>query len=189
LSHCENLERDRGVGAFWEARFCEMARLYGHYFTPHQFERERAASVYGPNRARLILPDITIWSGEGEHHEVKHKAPTAHDSFGLEAYRFDSLVAFAGITGEPVYYTIHNHALAGGFEATENHIDHWVQCEVTALAEMPRLTARGRSWVNNKVAEVEIHYWPMNFFSPLAYVWPLRKSAEREGGGQSQRSA
>jgi len=168
--HCTDNEENRQIGAFWECEFCKMAKHYGHVFTPHQWGRGRIAAFAYSASGRIILPDITIWSGAGQHHEVKHKNPTPYRMFGLESYRFDSLVTFADTTAEPVYYTIHNWEVIGR-DSKENRPVDWQFCEIKTLRDTPYKEAWGRSWVNGAEKRVPILYWPVTYFVPLTQLW------------------
>ena len=88
MAHCEDNAADRKMGALWEKEFCLMAKGYGHVFIPHQHRKEGAASAYGPS-GHLLVPDVTILSGGGQHHEIKHKNPAKGQLFGLEEYRLE----------------------------------------------------------------------------------------------------
>jgi hypothetical protein len=170
MGHCEDNHRDRELGAYWERRFCRMARNYGHAFTPHQFGRDRRAACAYHIGGHIILPDITIWSSPGQHHEVKHKNPTRDHRFGLETYRFTSLLQFAEITGQPVYYTIHNWEAAGR-DNLENRILDWYTCDTDTLLANQGISQWGDSWVNGEKKRVPILYWPVTLFRPLIEVW------------------
>jgi hypothetical protein len=165
--HCVDLEADRGLGAYWENKFCELAAGFHRYFTAHQLGRSSAACAGGPNGRYLLLPDITLWSSLGEHHEVKHKAPTRYGSFGLERYRFKALVQFAELTGQPVYYTIHDHSRAGGRDSTLNRLEDWVAAEVSVLKGQQE-ERPAPSWVNGQHRCVPVCYWRKELFTPLA---------------------
>lgn len=123
---------DREVGQYWETQFCGMARVYGKTFTPHQFRRVGSAMFYGgaadlDGKTQWTLPDITVWSAPGEHHEIKHKNPDRSGCYGLERYRLDALVRFANTTRQKVYYSIHDWEMAGASSAKEqvaNDIEH-----------------------------------------------------------------
>jgi hypothetical protein len=173
--HCTDLEENRRIGEFWEQQFCKLARQYGHVYTPHQFGKDRIAACAFTSSRPIILPDITIWSGDGAHHEIKHKDPAKHYRFGLEVYRLESLLAFAKITGEPVYYTIHNWR-AMGRNHKYNRLCDWVTCNVHRLNEERSKPELGPSWVNGKVMEVDILYWPLYLFKPLANLWQIADS-------------
>lgn len=177
--HCENLQADRQLGAYWEQQFCVLAARFGRFFSAHQLNRTGAACAGGPSAAYLLLPDITIWSAPGEHHEIKHKAPTPYGSYGLERYRFEALLWFAQITGQRVYYTIHDHSRTGGRNANVNRIEDWVTAEVRALAGQEKV-ARGPSWVDGKKKDVCICYWPTELFRPLGYHFALGAAPIRQ---------
>ena len=173
-AQCSDLRADRGLGALWERNFCLLASRFGKSFTPHQIGRDGASAAAFARQSKhwnaYTLPDVTVWTAPGEHHEIKHKAPTKYNSFGLERYRFDALVWFRKETGQAVFYTIHNHFLAGGRDVAENCIEDWVTCEVGRLAgqfkEWP-----GTSYVGGKPTQVPICYWNVGLWRPLQEIW------------------
>jgi len=178
---------DRATGQYWENQFCRMARQRGKLFTPHQFGRDaKSAMFYGPTdlegKSGWTLPDITIWSAPGEHHEIKHKNPTFDGMYGLERYRLDALVRFANATGQPVYYTIHDWERAGAScssEPVENHIDHWLVGDVSLLSRgCTRKKLDEWTYYNGEMRQVEVWYWSadpdrrvLRWFRPLAELW------------------
>jgi len=176
--HCTNLSQDRNIGAMWERNFCRLAAQFGRTFTPMQIGREQSAQAYGQVDGKWnqwTLPDVTVWTCPGEHHEIKHKEPTPYDSFGLERYRLDALEWFMKETGQVVFYTIHRHDLNGGRESKSNHIEHWftanVQTLVEAIASKVAILRRGPSWCGGKKIETLIVYWPVRLWAPLADNW------------------
>lgn len=172
MSHCADLARDRGLGAYWERQFCVMARDYGLMFSPLQIGRSGSAVAYkGHDWNALTLPDVVIWTWPGQHHEIKHKNPTRGGKFGLEQYRFRALLAFAKETQQRVFYTIHNHDLSGGPDAKHNDIAHWVTADVLALDGAWDSLATMSSWVDGKRREVPICFWSRTIWAPLAEVW------------------
>lgn len=150
-----------------------MAAQYGYMFTPLQIGRNKSVSAYygGTKWNRLTLPDITIWSYPGQHHEIKHKSPTRYNQFGLEEYRLKSLVKFARATCQDVMYTIHNHAMSGGRDTVENQIQHWLTANVLELIMHIDGKYPGFSWVDGKRKEVLIFYWNISRFYPLLEYW------------------
>lgn len=182
MLHCSDNKADRSIGAIWERHFCELAARHGLMFSPLQLAKQGAAVAYWRKEKRwhsLTLPDVTIWTAPGQHHEIKHKEPTKYGQFGLEVYRFDALLSFAETTGQKVYYTIHNHALAGGREVTVNRLEHWITAEVRALDhKWARKAENGVSWVNGiRRDNVPIYYWPAELWKPLASLWTLATEA------------
>jgi len=175
MGHCTNLKEDRDLGEFWEKMFCKLAKENQLSFTPMQIGRESSAVAAAPDGKYYTLPDITIWSAPGEHHEIKHKQPNRYGRYGLERYRFDALVWFWRETGQEVLYTIHDWRTAGGKWLTENNIDHWVTAtierlyEVVARGEM--LEFPGDSYVNGEVKRVPICYWKTENWLPLERRW------------------
>lgn len=181
-AQCVDLQADRAVGEYWERQFCKMAAHHGKMFTPHQIGREKSAqacSIFAGKYKLWTLPDVTVWTRPGEHHELKHKDPakTLGGSFGLERYRLDSLIQFAAETGQRVFYTIHNYALqpnetrAGKKLNRENNHTHWVTSDVTYLNQNVDANQPGASWVAGRRQEVQICYWRVERFFPLMAVW------------------
>jgi len=176
--HCGNNQADRALGAFWEKAFCQLAGLHDLVFTPMQIGRIGAAIAYARGSEtynRFLLPDVVIWTCPGEHHEIKHKEPTSYGRFGLEEYRLQALVNFARLTGQDVMYTIHNHALSGGRDATVNDIAHWITANVLALdGHYNHRQNNGESYVNGVGKTVPILYWDSAFWIPLDKYWQTR---------------
>lgn len=176
MLQCLDNKADRDIGAYWERKFCDLSAGYGLMFTPLQIDKSGAATAYwkeGRNWQRLLLPDVVIWTYPGQYHEIKHKTPTVHGSFGLEAYRFHSLLDFARKTRQAVFYTIHNHALSGGRDCKDNDIDHWVTVNILELDKQQSFTSNnGSSYVNgNKVNNISIYYWDTSLWKPLSTLW------------------
>jgi len=172
MGHCTDNGADREIGKFWERQFCLLAMRRGLMFSPMQIGRNGSAVAYqGPRWKPLTLPDVTVWTAPGQHHEIKHKNPTSHGTFGLERYRLDALLAFARETEQDVMYTIHNHDLAGGRDVQINEVGHWLTVNVLELDGAWSFRGRGWSWVNGKKQEVEICYWPADKWVSLAEYW------------------
>ena len=173
MKQCINNASDRELGKYWERQFCIMAYKYGKCFTPHQWNSvEKSAVCYKANKNIYLLPDITIWTSPGEHHEIKHKNPTKKNSVGLEKYRFDSLMSFKNETKQKVYYTIHNHDLSGGRDGTENNIRHWFTSEVGVnIDDKNAFVCDGYSWVNGQKKDVIMYYWDYGLFCLLKNLW------------------
>ncbi len=174
MKHCEDLSADRDIGQYWERQFCIMAARRGFLFTPMQIGRPDSALAYSYGTARwqsLTLPDVTIWTFPGQHHEIKHKNPTRTGCFGLEQYRFDALKRFAAVTQQSVLYTIHNHDLAGGRDAKDNNIEHWITADICALDGTWLEERRLPSWVNGVKKDVFQYFWPAGLWIPLADYW------------------
>ncbi len=170
--HCQDLVRDRTLGQYWERQFCKMARDYGFMFTPMQIGRKESVVAYkGRDWNVYTLPDVTMWTAPGQHHEIKHKNPTRSGEFGLERYRFDALRAFAEETEQGVFYTIHNHDLSGGAQATVNHMAHWLTANVLTLDGRWSVERWMSSWVNGQKRQVSILFWSVELWQPLADLW------------------
>lgn len=177
--HCQNIQKDRDVGAYWERMFSVMAAKQGKWITPLQLGRTESAATYtlaGAKWQRLILPDVTVWTAPTEHHEIKHKNATRHGDYGLEQYRYQSLYDFAIMTGHAVMYTIHDHDLAGGRDKKANQIEHWLTVDVLDLYRHWKGPFNNYSWVNGQRKQVPIYYWPKTLWMPLVEYWrPLDK--------------
>jgi len=171
---CVNLGKDRAIGAYWERQFCVLAKQYGFMFTPMQIGRTKSALAYkgnGKQWNRFTLPDVTVWTAPGQHHEIKHKEPNRYGSYGLEQYRFDALMAFAKETGQDVLYTIHDHQLAGGKKNKENDIAHWLTIPIVVLDGTWNWTGPGNSWVNGQEKKVTMYYWSTDIWWALSDYW------------------
>ena len=132
--HCGDLSGDRRLGEYWERQFCVMMAERGKTFTPHQIGRQTSASAWSKTDKEynhFTLPDVTIWTSPGEHHEIKHKNATKSGRFGLEHYRLDALVEFARETNQLVLYTIHDHK--GNRDDKTNRPDDWLTISVLRL--------------------------------------------------------
>lgn len=175
---CNDLIGDRKLGEEWEVNFGTLAKNYGATFTANQIGRTGAAEAYylgsDGKRARLILPDFALWTFPGQHHEIKHKDRAKRgprkECYGLERYRFDSLVEFQGRCKQVVYYTIHDHEKAGGKLVKENRIQDWVTAPVDILDGSWSFSENGDSYCNSGTKTKEILYWHYSLFTPLEYV-------------------
>lgn len=172
---------DRLIGERWEGRFCGMARTLGKVFTPHQFKRpNQSAMFYGPGvgngKSGWTLPDVTVWSAPGEHHEIKHKKRVpGRGWYGLEVYRLQALLHFARTTEQSVYYTIHDWEVAGAPNSRAdwpNDIGHWFVADVAALARRHAKEMDSPTYYNGQIRQLPTRYWPADeFFRPLAEIW------------------
>lgn len=181
---CDDNTKDRETGAHWERQFSVMAGDRGYLFTAHQIGRTTSAAAHrreGKDWAVLTLPDITIWSAPGQHHEIKHKSPDRSGCYGLESYRLRALHAFHVETGQAVFYTIHDWSLAGAMSSTEsvpNQLGDWVTADVRDLYGRYTDTRQGTSWYAGKRRDnVTVHYWRVQRFQPLADVWAALREA------------
>ena len=173
---CKNLQADRGLGEYWEREFCKLAAQQGFSITPMQIGRTKSAQAYrqeGSAWHHLTLPDITVWTCPGQHHEIKHKNPTQHGAFGLEKYRLDALLWFANETKQDVLYTIHNHDLSGGRDKKENNIEHWLTAKITDLDGKHNFACMFTSYVNGEKRKVPGFYWDMKLWQPLSEYWRI----------------
>jgi hypothetical protein len=187
LDNSPNLDRDRNLGAYWERQFCRLAGACGSVILPQQIGRTGAARVFyrdAETWQQRILPDVTLWTRTGcEHHEIKHKAPTRNGGlYGLEKYRFDDLLWFSRKSKEPVFLTIHNHALSGGRDGRVNSIAHWVTARIDDLNERWIMRSISSTWMNGKRATAEVFYWPQWLFRPLAHHLSSQVPPRPSGG-------
>lgn len=176
--HCADLFKHREQGQYWERQFCDMAASYGKAFSPHQLKHDGAAVAWLKGKdgrwcPPLTLPDVTIWTAPGEHHEIKHKNPTWTGMFGFEDYRLRALLWFARETGQAVYYTIHNHDLSGGPDMRRNNVAHWVTINVLELdGTWSRTQENGDTYRNGVRGKARrIYYWNATLWQPLEGIW------------------
>lgn len=178
-------KKDRENGEYWEREFCLMAGHYGKVFTQHQLNRSSAAAFYGrqgPGWETKLLPDVTIWSAPGEHHEIKHKDPTRDGCYGLEVYRLESLVRFVNTTGQQVLYTIHDWRHAGcqsSDDRPENRIEDWFFADIADLSRSHTKLRLSPSYVDgDDRPDVPTFYWRVaEYFHPLSTLWAPRLRA------------
>ncbi len=173
-NHGNNLKQDRALGEQWERNFCRWAFVYKKSFTPMQIGRTESAIAWETRDHKYnpyTLPDITVWTSPGEHHEIKHKNPTRHNSFGLEAYRFEALLWFSCETQQRVMYTIHNHDLSGGRNSLVDKLNHWATIDVKDLNNKWIMVRPGPSYMNGKKKIVPIYYWSIDLWMPLKEFW------------------
>jgi hypothetical protein len=177
---CVDLAADRALGQFWEHQFCKISAQFGRSFTAHQIGRSRSAQAFFHHNGKyhpMTLPDITVWTAPGEHHEVKHKDPSKDGYFGLEKYRLEALVWFLRETKQRVYYTIHDYKEQRGITriekklSKENNPLHWVTCDIEELAQTVDKTDLGPSWVGGEERIVPRCYWRVSRFTPLFWIW------------------
>lgn len=174
MDHCSDNKADRKLGEYWEREFCKMAATEGMSFTPMQIGRIKSAQAFiqaGQRWNCYTLPDVTVWTAPGQHHEIKHKSPTSWSTFGLEVYRFNALQWFAKETQQDVLYTIHNHALSGGRDGKGNDITHWLTASIVELGGRWLSRSLVNSWVAGEKRRVPIYYWPVGLWQPLVEYW------------------
>jgi hypothetical protein len=182
--HLHSNPDDRELGKLWEQQFCRLAAWYGKAFVPQQIGRDTAARWYTGSNAAL-LPDITIFSAPGEHHEIKHKNPTPDyrprlRSYGYEAYRLRPLLIFRRVTQQPVLYTVHDWELAGVKHSDvpmPNIVHHWRTVDVLTLEAYLKdhhiPPERVDTWLNGEKAKCLGYYWPVNIWIALDAWWGL----------------
>lgn len=170
VEHCGDNAGDRSIGDYWERQFCQMAESFGFIFTAHQLHKSVSATYNGAMEG--TLPDVTIWCCPAQHHEIKHKDPTRSGCYGLEVYRFEALKRFANLTGEPVYYTIHDHHQAGGKHERENRLSDWCTAQVCDLDGAWTGIYPFPSYVNGERRDrVPTYLWPVDLWQPLDELW------------------
>jgi hypothetical protein len=178
----------RKLGERWERHFGTMAASHGLVFTPHQIVcgTGESAAAYGQENGQwktYLLPDVTVWTAPGEHHEIKHKERDNQFCYGLERYRLDALVGWANKTRQRVCYTIHDYNDACGQlqyypiaaeTDTPNDIRHWWCADILNLAQKnTRVNPNDTSLINGRLrSPVEVVYWRRSeFFRPLRELW------------------
>lgn len=177
MAHCSDNTKDRKIGKLWERNFCKEAAQYNKAFTPMQIGRSGSAQAYTWTKGAdkwnpYTLPDVTVWTYPGEHHEIKHKNPTPRNQYGLEVYRFDALLWFAKETQQSVMYTIHDWQMAGGKDRPSK-IEHWVMANVLSLNNnWTHETDKFPSWIDGqKKANVPQYFWSIDLWTPLTIYW------------------
>lgn len=180
LAEGRNNTSDRDLGKKWECHFCDLAVQYNKSFSPQQIGRDEAARWYAPTANGLnprLLPDVTVWTAPGEHHELKHKNP-ASGCYGLERYRLDALVAFRHETDQPVLYTIHDWELAGAVNSRApmlNRIEHWRTVDVLVLHDYVNAEHLDErhfpTYVNGQMQLRPGYFWPTELWQPLEWWW------------------
>lgn len=177
VKHCADNLGDRQTGAKWERNFGILAAQQGKCFTPHQIGRESAAAAYAKTNGKwnhYLLPDVTIWSSPGEHHEIKHKNAHVDGTYGLERYRLDALISFQKETKQTVLYTIHDWELAGASNSREemrNEIDDWLTCSIEVLSARIQNERSCRTYVNGQSRFLPTCFWPTSLWWPLNFWW------------------
>lgn len=176
---CDNLVENRSLGSLWENNFCVLAaKKYGKSFTAHQIGRNKSASAFrylNGTYHPLMLPDITLWSAPGEHHEIKHKKAAKNGCYGLEAYRLQALKWFADETRQSVLYTIHDWEILGR-DSKVNREEDWLTADINTLwlATLDGTAKKSTttSWRAGKaINNVPNWYWPKDLWCPLEVFW------------------
>ena len=173
--HCGDVTKDRALGELWESNFCNL--LQDKAFVPHQKNRN-ASAVFGVTNCEgsirwIPLPDVSVyWSmGIASHHEIKHKNATRDGYFGLEEYRVNSLLEFMHLSGQEVYYTIHDHDFSDGRHGRLNDIKHWLTMSMGALADDVARKSYSSSYRNGQTARELTYYWHRSQFDALQDVF------------------
>lgn len=179
-THASNNKVDRELGEYWERRFCQWAAKFDKSFTPMQIGRDKSAQAFNHSDGgynSYTLPDVTVWTSPGEHHEIKHKAPIKDVQwYGLEEYRLNALLWFAEETKQMVMYTIHNHQLAGGRDIKIDRLEHWFTVNVLELPARIAHQKRIKSYVNGKAKQnITTFFWHMGLWLPLNDFWSNQK--------------
>lgn len=174
MKQCEDNAADRKIGAEWENRFCARALGFNRIYTRHQEGKRGAAKATSPSGKIVTLPDVTLWSWHSEHHEIKHKTTNEHGAYGLELYRYESLIQFGKAVGGGVYYTIHDHR--GSRRSTLDRPEDWLTACVFSLPKPEPLSVGcrvfpGWTWRDGRKARAQICYWPASLWVPLERFW------------------
>ena len=184
-AHCSDVNGDRKLGDIWESNFCQLLSP-GTLVARHQKDRHGSA-VYGEVQpdGRIVWrpsPDVTAWHGRGitTHHEIKHKNAHRGAIFGLEEYRLESLVEFQTKSGQPVYYTIHDHDCSGGRFGITNDIKHWLTQTIESLSREWDDKFRCPTWRNGKRVKEMTVFWHRSRFDYLEDVLDnIERAAQR----------
>ena len=174
--HCGNVKNDRALGELWESNFCQLLPE-GCVCDLHQKDRTssavlRVVELESIDRG-ITSPDVTVYWGSSvvSHHEIKHKNPTQYGCFGLEEYRVKSLLEFMQLSGQDVYYTIHDHALSDGRYGKVNDIRHWFTRSLSVLLKDVQGKCCSPSYRNGKKTDELIYYWDRSQFAALEDVF------------------
>lgn len=176
--HCEDIQSARNLGGKWEQNLCELAARYSRSFTCHQYKKSEAANCWKRIDGQYhpyLLPDVTLWTAPGEHHEVKHKDPMYGGYYGIEQYRWEPLLWFARETKQSVHYTIHDWEMAGGRDVEANRIEDWVTANVLDLDQFKK-PGSWPSWRNGRTSDNEPGWkFHKGLFVPLETFWNTRR--------------
>jgi hypothetical protein len=159
---------DRDIGNYWSQVFADMMN---HKFGIHKFDKAPSPVIILPNSDRIILADVILFEKDGENYycEVKHKQPTKTMCYGLEQYRFNSLVKLQEWSKGIVLYVIHNYSLNGGKFNLANDVNHWEVSTIKALQLIkPYISWYSPSLVNGVLKKVPICYWNIKNWDSLA---------------------
>ena len=150
---------DRALGELWEDRFSWMAWLLG-------MECRKPKTRWADR--------VVVRAAFQEWHELKHKAATRNDEYGLEAYRFGELLSLQESTGDPVLYTIHDWRRAGSSQADAElpcRIVDWFTADVLALASHVRRESDDSTYFGGRAAKARVLYWSAALWEPLGRRW------------------
>lgn len=179
-THASNNKADRELGEYWERCFCVWAARFGKTFTPMQIGRKESAQAFNGVNGKYnsyTLPDVTVWTAPGEHHEIKHKSPIDNvEWYGLEEYRLNALLWFTRETKQDVLYTIHNHKLSGGRNSKIDKLEHWFTVNVLDLPDRIAHRKQIQSYVNGMTKQnIPTFFWHMDLWMPLLDFWKRNK--------------
>jgi len=154
---------EREIGDYWSQQFADMMNVW---FGVHKFDKAPSPLITLPNMQKVILADVWLLEKQNENYycEVKHKAPTRFNCYGLEEYRLQSLLTLQNYVKGIVLYVIHDHSLNGGVHNKENNIDHWKCIEANELDKTYENRSWGKSLVNGELKRVPICYWNCNMW-------------------------
>lgn len=159
---------DRSLGERWEDNFIQLAKPYG-------WEGWRFAKIKGVTFLfegyTFVSPDVWILRRGDKQYacEIKHKSPARNGCYGLEVYRYSSLIDMGRIYHNEFgkvtpLYVIHNHELNGGRYGTENLIEHWCAGD---LMTIPHTMSTSETYYGGKVITTQINYFHCSKFLPL----------------------
>ena len=161
----------RALGNRWEQKFIDIVELFG--FEGWQVSKLRGSTMVWHGR-RYISPDVWILRRGDKQYacEVKHKAPTKHDSIGLEVYRVNSLIELqehfvnehGGVT--PLY-VIHDWSQNGDRDNDRNIIHHWRAQTIDKLQDHITLTCNSDTYYNGEKCRKPTNYYSVCHFTPL----------------------
>lgn len=162
---------DRALGNRWEKEFISIAALFG--FEGWQVSDLRGSTMQWQGR-RYISPDVWLLRRGDKQYacEVKHKAPTKHNSIGLEEYRADSLMElqryFVNEHGNVTpLYVIHDWSQNGDRHNERNIIHHWRAQTMDELQKHIIGPYIGSTYYNGEICQKSINYYATRHLTPL----------------------
>jgi hypothetical protein len=167
---------ERAVGDYWSRVFADM--MLAH-FGIHKFDKAPSPIVQLPNGDKIILADVLVLEhGGGNYYcEIKHKDPDTNGDFGLEGYRYHSLLTLQEWVSASVLYVIHDHSLQPyptrkeRSSNKENNPLHWKGLSIYELSASYKTGRYSPSYINGVLhPKVWTWYWNNGLWHPLSEI-------------------